>query len=301
MADNLYTKLARVMGAVSRLKKTGRNVQFGYDYVTESDVADMIRAALAENNVAFLVSMIESKRTEHRTTKAGNVQMLTHVVFEFTFACGDSGDVITRRWEGEALDTEDKGLSKAATLAEKYFLLKTFVMSTDDPLDDPDSGMSKSRQQRPPLPRNQPDSPAQPKHPAAPPPATGGGSYKTAIGKLYALAQNLYADPQTGRPNPAHMKASISKLEELGTLRPDMTVEQAAVVVKQHKLSQALGTTYQVKDTVRLVEPDAPDKPDFLYTVTGIQPDGRLALMHSGDTGTVNLLVDTADVQPAAE
>lgn len=145
------------------------------------------------------------------------------------------------------------------------------------------------------------DSPAQPKQPAAPSPAAA-GSWRDTPGKLYALVQNLYADPQTGRPNTTHMKASINKLEELGTLKPDMTVEQAAVVVKQHKLAQALGmTTFHVKDTVRLVEPTAPDAPDFLYVVTSVQPDGRLALTHSGDTGTVNLIVDAADVQPAAK
>ena len=42
-------------------------------------------------------------------------------------------------WTGESLDTQDKGITKAATSAEKYFLMKTFVISTGDAKDDPDS------------------------------------------------------------------------------------------------------------------------------------------------------------------
>lgn len=130
---------------------------------------------------------------------------------------------------------------------------------------------------------------------AVTPPPSSGDHYKTAIGKLYAAVQNLYLDEKTGRPNTQHMKASIEKAEREGRLTPDMTVDQAAEAMRRHRLA----TNYQVKDTVRLVTPDAPDKPDFIYTVNAIQPDGRLALHYMSATGAVNLIVDASEVRPA--
>jgi len=69
------------------------------------------------------------------------VQNAQHTVakFEFTFVCADTGESKTLTWYGEANDGQDKGISKAATSAEKFFLLKTFICSTGDPTDDPDS------------------------------------------------------------------------------------------------------------------------------------------------------------------
>jgi|GEM_PF-4547377 len=56
---------------------------------------------------------------------------------DYTLACGDTGATITTRWTGEAADSQDKGINKAATAALKYWLLKTFLISTGD--EDPDA------------------------------------------------------------------------------------------------------------------------------------------------------------------
>lgn len=125
----LYAKLARIIGRLDRLPKTGYNQHFKYHFVTDADVSDTIRQELAQENIAFFASMVDYQQ-ENGHTRA---------TFEFTFACGDSGQSITSVWTGEAQDKQDKGLSKAATSAEKYFLLKTFMLSTGDKADDPDS------------------------------------------------------------------------------------------------------------------------------------------------------------------
>ena len=127
--NGLYPKIARIMGRLNRLPKTGRNAHFKYDFVTDADVADAVRKELATENVAFFASMIEA-------TQEGKHTVAT---FQFIFACGDTGDTQTCMWVGEANDSQDKGLTKAATSAEKYFLLKTFMLSAGDSADDPDS------------------------------------------------------------------------------------------------------------------------------------------------------------------
>lgn len=139
--STLYAKMARVMGKLERLPKSGHNKHFNYHYATESDVADAIRKAMADEQIALLVDIAEFSREGKRTILKIN----------FTFACGESGATATQTWYGEADDMQDKGINKAATSAEKYFLMKTFLISAGDMADDPDSGMDE-------------DTPAQPKN-----------------------------------------------------------------------------------------------------------------------------------------
>lgn len=157
---NLYTKMAAIMGEITRVPKTGRNKQQNYDFATDSDIADLIRGKLAAHGIAFFASMTDVEQTEIKSAK-GSTGYHTIAHLEFTFVCGDTGDKMSCTWRGEADDWGDKGVSKAATLGEKYFLLKTFVMSTGDPADDPDNsgvseadGVQRGRSKPPTPPRN---------------------------------------------------------------------------------------------------------------------------------------------------
>ena len=126
----LYAKMARVMGKCKRVKKDGENKFHNYKYATAADVADEVRQYLAEEGIAFFANM-SSMEIQDGVWVVG---------FDFTFACGDTGATITSRWYSEAAATnkagrDDKGLNKAATTAEKYFLLKTFILSAGDESD----------------------------------------------------------------------------------------------------------------------------------------------------------------------
>jgi hypothetical protein len=119
--------MAAVMSHLERLPKRGKNKHFGYDYVTDSDVLDAVRKAMAQESVAFFVN-VDAIRKESKYTVAD---------LSLTFADGSSGASKTIRWTGEALDTQDKGINKAITAGVKYALLKTFLVSTGEE-DDPD-------------------------------------------------------------------------------------------------------------------------------------------------------------------
>ncbi len=129
----LAQKLARVLAEVHRVPKNGRNDFHNYDYVTESDLVDHIRDKLAEQGVAIFPSVRDSKVVEledHRKRQT----FLTTVTLDVTLIDGESGDLMTTTWIGQGLDPADKGYYKAYTGALKYFLLKTFLISTgDDP------------------------------------------------------------------------------------------------------------------------------------------------------------------------
>lgn len=125
----LFQKMARIMGELKRLPKTGFNKHFEYKYATDSDIADTIRELLSKENIAFFAEMVSIEQIGKKS----------RAQFVFTFACGDTGFTRSCSWFAEADDGQDKGLNKTATAAEKFFLLKTFVMSTGDERDDADS------------------------------------------------------------------------------------------------------------------------------------------------------------------
>lgn len=136
---SLFAKMAKVLGAMKRLEKSGWNDFHKYKFASEADVADAVRAAMAENNLALFVNIVKVIRKDTgRTTRGGFPILNTFVKVEFTFADGDTGATRSCLFDGEALDSDDKGINKAVTAAEKYFLLKTFMISSGDKEADPD-------------------------------------------------------------------------------------------------------------------------------------------------------------------
>jgi hypothetical protein len=134
--SKLAKKLAEVMGEVHRIPKRGRNDFHNYDFATESDIADAVRAGLASRGVMILpqVNGFEVRDVVRETAKGKKTACLTFVNMTFTLKDAETGEAEDRLWVGCGEDSGDKGIYKAITGATKYFLLKLFVMSTgDDP------------------------------------------------------------------------------------------------------------------------------------------------------------------------
>lgn len=134
---SLYVKMAQIMGEINRLPKTATNTHFKYQYTPDVVVYDECRRLLAEKGIAFFASMIGVEQTFSMKTNAngqsvGEWHSLAH--FEFVLVDSESGETKTCAWSAEANDGQDKGVNKCATAALKYWLLKTFIISTgDDP------------------------------------------------------------------------------------------------------------------------------------------------------------------------
>lgn len=136
----LFKKMSNVMAQLDRIEKRGHNTFFNYDFVTSDDVLQAVRKAMAKEGLAFFVNMLCSEIVETGgMDKSGNPKKKHVTDFEFNIADGETGEVLTCIWKGEALDNEDKALSKCATSAEKYFLLKTFLIGTGDEPDPDES------------------------------------------------------------------------------------------------------------------------------------------------------------------
>lgn len=129
----LIKKLSEVMKQVKYIEKKGFNKFHQYKYATESDVAEKVREVLAEQNVMMVPNLLQHSTREHVNAK-GKTEYIITVDMEFTFYDGDNGENMAFRMSGEGQDAGDKAIYKAMTGAQKYALMKVFMIPTgDDP------------------------------------------------------------------------------------------------------------------------------------------------------------------------
>jgi hypothetical protein len=156
---NIVEKLLEVRKAVPYLKKEAQGQQ--YKYVSSSQVLQSLREAMDEQKLLLVPRVMEAKvSTEMVEWQDGNkpkktTTYFTELLMEFTWVNGEKPDeTIVCPWYGQGVDIAgEKGVGKALTYAEKYFLLKFFNVATDK--DDPDA------QQSPPPPRKEKPLPEQ--------------------------------------------------------------------------------------------------------------------------------------------
>lgn len=145
----LAKKLVQVLGNIKRVPKNGRNKYQNYDYTTQADAIEHVRPMLAEAGLALLYDCLEVQDLENARVR---------VKVQYTLIDSDSGEMRTTVCYGEARDADkqgqpqDKGLYKAITGANKYWLFQTFMISTgDDPESDQGQGSQpRQQQQKPP-------------------------------------------------------------------------------------------------------------------------------------------------------
>lgn len=137
----LVKKLAKVMSEVKFIQKNGYNEFNKYSYATESDVAEKVREVLAEQSVIMLPDVTEHSTREH-TNRKGYTEYIATVKIKFTFIDGETGEELSIHSVGEGQDAGDKAVYKAITGAQKYALMKAFMIPTgDDP--EGDDGVDK--------------------------------------------------------------------------------------------------------------------------------------------------------------
>lgn len=137
---NLFQAIADVRASIGHIAKGSKaGGSLGYTYQGWEDVLPAVRHACDEAGLVILPS-IKSSETTIGQTKNGGTSYRTTVVMEFVLGAAGSPDTAVMTWAGEAIDTGDKGLQKAATSATKYFLLKLFQIATkEDAGHDPDA------------------------------------------------------------------------------------------------------------------------------------------------------------------
>lgn len=129
----IYKRLALINAKIGAIGKNSKNTQQNFSYRGIDDVMNELHSFFAENEVIILPSILELTRDE-RTSKSGNLLffVVAKINYKFVAPDGSSVDCIVL---GEAMDSGDKAINKAMSIALKYALLQMFLIPTREEKD----------------------------------------------------------------------------------------------------------------------------------------------------------------------
>jgi hypothetical protein len=162
---NLHEKLIEVRKCVPYLQKENQGEQ--YKYVSSSQVLGNIKSKLDELKILLVPSVkghsvstssIEFFDAKDHISKRTNTYF-TELDMSMAWVNAEKPDEkIECAWYGQGVDIAgEKGVGKALTYAEKYFILKFFNIPTDK--DDPDSFQRRMDDEDPPQQKDKHDYP----------------------------------------------------------------------------------------------------------------------------------------------
>lgn len=149
----LTEKLSAIYSEVNEVPKNGYNSYNNYSYFLEDDLSEMVRPKFAEHGIFVYPSCMEQD-----VTVLDDGKILTTVTMKYHIVDSESGEERLVLSQGQGMDTQDKGVYKAITGAQKYFLYKLMMIAADD---EPESDNPRTAPQEQNKPEPQPPSDAQ--------------------------------------------------------------------------------------------------------------------------------------------
>ncbi len=129
----VYVKITKVMADVDTVVKRGRNEAHGYDYAMEADIVDELRPIMAKHKIVMIPHQSVERDEVDINTRSGKA-VIVRIHHTFRFVDAEDGSAIEIGVWGEGFDSLDKASYKAFTGAQKYALMKFFMVATgDDP------------------------------------------------------------------------------------------------------------------------------------------------------------------------
>lgn len=142
----IFAALAAVMDDVQSVAKKDKNTQQGFNFRGIDAVVNAVGPALRKHKVIVTPCLLEQ---EYKTVEVGkNRTQMGHVIVKvkYTFYAED-GSWIEATVVGEAMDSGDKAVAKAMSVAFRIALLQSLALPTDEP--DPDSQSYERSQAKP--------------------------------------------------------------------------------------------------------------------------------------------------------
>lgn len=129
----IYQKMAAILKETKAITKSEKNQQQGFKFRGIDNVMNELHDIFAKNDV-FVLQEVISFETNDRPTKSGGVNTFTRATIKFRYMTTDGSFVETVN-VGEAMDSGDKGMNKAMSIALKYSLLQMFLIPTEEQKD----------------------------------------------------------------------------------------------------------------------------------------------------------------------
>jgi hypothetical protein len=125
-----HAKKSKATAEMKRIPKNGWNDFHKYYYARESDVKDMIREILHDNQLSITNDLINRAETTVNTKNGQSTK--TDVKMLFILTDTETGYFEEYTHDGVTIDNSDKGIYKAYSNTIKYFLMDAFLIPTGD-------------------------------------------------------------------------------------------------------------------------------------------------------------------------
>lgn len=131
--SEIYQKMAAILKETKAITKSEKNQQQGFKFRGIDNVMNELHELFARHEV-FILQEVVAFETTDRPTKSGGVNTFTRATVRFKYTTTDGSFVETTN-VGEAMDSGDKGMNKAMSVALKYSLLQMLLIPTEEQKD----------------------------------------------------------------------------------------------------------------------------------------------------------------------
>ena len=129
----IYAAITAIMADVGFIAKAEKNVQQGFMFRGIDTVMNELHAIFAKHKV-FILPEVVGCEEQWRATAKGSSMKHTKLTIRFHFVA-DDGSEVTVTNVGEAMDTGDKSVNKAMSIALKYALMQMLLIPTKEDKD----------------------------------------------------------------------------------------------------------------------------------------------------------------------
>ena len=133
---SIYETIPAVMAEIGAIGKDSQNKQQGFMYRGVDAVMNAINPALIKYKMYIVPEVLEYTCNERTTAKGGNL-IYAICKMRYTFYAED-GSCIPATVMGMGMDSGDKAMNKAMSVAFKYACFQTFCIPTEE-MKDPDA------------------------------------------------------------------------------------------------------------------------------------------------------------------
>ncbi len=105
-----------------------------YNYVSGSKLLGVIRPLMDKLGLILTQEVVDIKNEPitYMTRNGEKTEMFTTIHIRFTWVDTDDGSQVVNDFFANGMNAWDKGLGSALTYAERYYLMKTFHIATDE-------------------------------------------------------------------------------------------------------------------------------------------------------------------------
>lgn len=129
----IYSKVANIMRQTKAIAKSSKNQQQGFLFRGIDDVMNELHNSFADNDV-FVIPEVTDFQVSEKVTGKGGILYYTRATIKHHFTTTDGSEIVTTT-VGEAMDSGDKGMNKAMSIALKYALMQLLLIPTKEDKD----------------------------------------------------------------------------------------------------------------------------------------------------------------------